>query len=1006
MKSARPLLIGITALCAVLLVGAVLALNASFQTWWVHRWLANHPELRLTIGRVDAGLHQVELTDVHYASGGLKFHLPKVNAEASFAAALLHRRFNITKLTAEEGLVEVTDGNATAAAVPPVAHAGAAPANTAQPVAALVNSGTFRGLFPLLDLPADVTLGQVQFSGEIRSHEATSLITITGGGLGAGRDGRFTVTARAALSDADVQTLRVNAQVSARMDTPRTFAQVAATVDATAEGTQLAHAVSLHGEVEAHRAGAVERYSFNATQGDRDLATVNASFTEGGHQVTGAWKLDIRDTDIAAFTLGRRLPQFAAAGAGTLDADASFSTVHASGHLAASLDHLGLLYGSLAGVGAIKLNADVDLARRDGVIAVSKLNAEFAGDPVGTPGGAPAPKSVATLHALQAFEFNPTSGEVKATDGATDLVGIVLHGVPLTWAKPFVGDLSIEGSDVRGELTATPRAGGMTFRSKTPLTISRLAVSQPGRVWLRDLDVSLSISGDYTPRGWQAELSGLTARTGAATVMLIDAKAGRLAQPGQPVKATGLITADLAALLAQPGLQGGWAVKRGEASMDFVASFGGTKEIQATVSIKNLASMFGTADEPLPTVAATVRADIAENGRTTINAPITLQLGGRTSDLTVAGSFASADHGTDFEAQLTSKNIVVQDVQALESIVALKRPEVDSAAPPWVGWNGSIALQLKRLLYAGNYQVSNVVGTVRLAGGAVHFEGMRAAIGEIGEAQGAGTVTFDPKVTDPYAFAGDIAVTDFDPGPLFLAVNPSQPPTVQGRFTITSKLSSHARKVTALSDAPLGDFQFTSRSGVYRGIPVNVGNLVENSSKLRAWLAAAGDVITSPFMGTKDQDEITSRSQAANELAKILSNIAYDQLAIVISREEVAKAYVKEFTLISPELRINGSGFLRRGIGPSVLNDVADLELHLRARGRTAELMKILGILEPKADDLGYAACTIPVHVDGTLDRLATPQLNNRLVALAVEKSGITEKAVDWINRLRGKSTN
>lgn len=1004
MKSARPLLISITALCAVLLVGAVLALNASFQTWWVHRWLAGNPQLHLAIGRVDAGLHHVELTDVQYSSGRLKLHLPKVDAEASIAAALLHRRFDIAKLVAQGAVVEVADVTARAAAAPPVA--GGAAGNSGQPVAVSNVPAGFRGLFPLLDVPADVALGAVQISGEIRSRNATAQVTITGGGLGAGHDGRFAVTARATLPESDVQALRVQAQVSARMDTPRTFAQLAATMDATAEGAKLAHPVVLHAELEAHRAGTVERYSLNATQGSRDLATVNASFTEGGHQVTGSWKLDIRDTDVAAFTLGRPIPQFAAVGEGALDADAAFSTVHASGHLTASFDHLGVVNASLAGVGAIKLNADLDLARRDGVIAVSKLNAEFAGDAAGAAGGASGAKSVATLRALQVFEFNPSTGEVKATNAATDLVGIVLHGVPLSWAKPFVGDLLVEGSDVRGELTATPRAGGLTFRSKTPLTISRLAVSQPGHAWLRDLDVSLSISGDYTPRGWQAELSGLTARTGAATVMLIDAKAGRLAQPGQPIKATGLITADLAALLAQPGLQGAWAVKRGEASMEFVASFDGTKEIQATVGIKNLASTLATADQTLPTIAATVRADIAENGRLTINAPITLQQAGRTSDLTVVGSFTAANDATNFEAQLTSSNIVVQDVQALESLVAPKRPEVESALPPWAGWNGSIAVQLKRLLYAGNYQVSNVVGTVRLSGGAMRFEGMRAAIGEIGQAQAVGTVTFDARAAEPYAFAGDIAVTDFDPGPLFVAVNPGQLPTVQGRFTVTSKVTSHARKVTQLPQAALGDFEFTSRSGIYRGIPVNVGNLVENSSKLRAWLAAAGDAITSPFMGTKDQDEITSRSQAANELAKTLSNIAYDQLAIVIARDQVAKSQVKEFTLISPELRINGAGFLHRGIGPSVLNDVAELELHLRARGRTAELMKILGILDPKADDLGYAACTIPVHVDGTLDRLATPQLNNRLVALAVEKSGITEKAVDWINRLRGKSTN
>jgi hypothetical protein len=220
-------------------------------------------------------------------------------------------------------------------------------------------------------------------------------------------------------------------------------------------------------------------------------------------------------------------------------------------------------------------------------------------------------------------------------------------------------------------------------------------------------------------------------------------------------------------------------------------------------------------------------------------------------------------------------------------------------------------------------------------------------------------------------------------------------------------VSAEATTLAGLRSAATGTFELTSKSGTFRGLPVNVGNLVENSSKLASWIASAGNAIAGLTGRKEDYDEITSRSQAANELARTLSAITYDQLNIVVTRTDAVNASVKEFALISPDLRLYGSGEARCLAGRSVLDDELKLELHLRARGRPAELMKFLGILDPKPDELGYAACTIPVRVAGTVARLDSQDFSNRLIGIAVEKTGILERAgaraFDWINRLRGK---
>ena len=76
------------------------------------------------------------------------------------------------------------------------------------------------------------------------------------------------------------------------------------------------------------------------------------------------------------------------------------------------------------------------------------------------------------------------------------------------------------------------------------------------------------------------------------------------------------------------------------------------------------------------------------------------------------------------------------------------------------------------------------------------------------------------------------------------------------------------------------------------------------------------------------------------------------------------------------------------------------MEFKLRARGHTADLLKFLGKLEAQPDELGYSGCTLPLKVGGTLGKPDTSELNNALASLAIEKSGVLDKAGDLFNRL------
>lgn len=996
MKVARTALISLAAVCAVVLVGLTVALSSRFQTWTVQRQIRRHPEWHLALAKVDAGFGGVVLSDVTMERNGFRFAAPRVEAQLPLFPALFLKRVHLVRLTARDCRVAALAAPATAT------HEMDAAPGVRGPGAAAVSATSFAGILPLLELPFDLSVERLDLAGTMAVDGRSMVGTVQGGGLTPGKDGKLDVALDATLGGEKVKSVHVSGTVTIAMDTPRTFARIAGTLAATASGPSLTHPVTLQADVRVARSAQSETYEMILAGADRRLADIAAEYPLKTNRIEGRWKVDLIDRDFAPFLFGRPIPDFTIAGQGKFDTDSTFNAVHAIGELDAALDRLGTVKPELAAIGAVKLVANIDVAQQGDVIAVTKCDVTAGAD-----------RPVATVHAIQAFDFNPKTGELRATDADHEVFGVKLEGVPLAWAKPFLRDFAVTGGDLRGELVASPRAGGFNFRSKSPLTSVGVAVARAGRPWIEKVDVSLSASGDYTPQGWQAEVTGFTAKTGAATVLLVDARAGKLAGAEQPIKATGLVTADIATLVAQPLIHGAIPLSGGDATVDFVASLGVTNQLQANVTLKRLASGERSPAEQLPTVTANLRADVAADGKVTLNIPVSLKRDQRESDVRFVGTFARAHPEAPFEAQVTSNTLVIDDAKALAAVLAptspSSRPGTAAAPRPfWATLNGAVALQLKKVLYSGTFQLTNVTGTLHFGGGKMSFDQFRAAAGE-GDVKLSGALLFQPARAQPFRFGADVALTDFDPGPLFRAINPQQPPTVEGKFVVTSKVTSEAAILEALSRDASGTCELTSKGGIFRGLPVNVGNLVENSGKLAGWLASAGNAITS-LAGRKDVEDITSRSQAANELAKMLAAISYDQLAVVLSRDEKFNTTVKEFTLISPEFRLTGSGRATPNPGKPLLADNVNFEFRLRARGRSAELLKYLGVLEPKPDDLGYFGCTIPIKVGGTLAKLDATELSNRLVALAVEKTGfadkLTDKAVDLINRLRGKSPN
>jgi hypothetical protein len=1021
MKPVRLFLFVIATLAAVLALGALLAFNAGFQTWAVRRVLARRPALGVTLGSISAGLGRVEIKNLRIDSHGAVLTVPSLEVELPLVAAGLKHQVTIARLVAKGWTLDLTKAPKLAAALVfstdalrgpalPARRAGAGEfsllpsARAADAVAPL-----FQGIFAQLVLPIDLVCDGADLAGEVilpaaRGH---ARLTFAGGGLGAGREARFELTATAALTSTAVSTVETRAIFTATMDTPRTFTRLGVKADATASGPQFPRGVKISADASALHAADGENYALALATADKQLISVTASFPSGARKLACAWKVDARDADVAPFLLGHVLPPLAANGEGQFDFDGASAEIHASGKVAASCENLGLArfpgvgsMSALAALGALRVVADFDLTQNADATRVDRFSAVLS-----------SAQPIAKVDALQTLTFHRATRALAAADPARDLFSVVLQGVPLAWMQPLAPGLAITGGDVRGQFTATASDGGFSLRPKAPLTAAGISVVQAGRPLVRAVDLGLNPSVDYTPHGWQVSAAPLLLKSGTATVLTIEAKAGQLAGADQPIKVAGKLSASLPALLAQPAAGGVLQLARGDLAGEFLATLGATQAVQAKLAFTNLEADPKLTAEKLPAITAEVRADIATGGQVTFNAPLLFERAGRKSDLTLTGTLAPGASGLTVAANVASTRLVIDDLQILAAPFAPPPATAAGApaaattresSPPWAGVTGQVSLALKEVVYSGTFQATDVTGTLRIDAGAVKFEGLRAGLGNGSDAKISGAVTFSAKEAAPYVLNADLAIADFDPGPLFKALNPGEPATVEGKFNVTSKLTGSAAHLGDFATETHGDFQLSSKGGLYRGLPVTVSSLAEKGGRL-ANLLATGSSVVGALTGKKEYADIANKAQAVAEIAKLFSPIQYDQLNIVLTRDASLNTVIKDFTLIAPEMRIAGQGRTTHRENAAMLDEAVALEFKLRARGHTGDLFKYLGALETQADELGYLACTLPLKIGGTLGKPDTSELNKALATLALEKGGASDKASDLLNKFFGK---
>jgi hypothetical protein len=576
-------------------------------------------------------------------------------------------------------------------------------------------------------------------------------------------------------------------------------------------------------------------------------------------------------------------------------------------------------------------------------------------------------------------------------DPAKDLVHVTLDGVPLAWAQPFLPGFSFAGNDVQGEFVASARNGGFALRPRVPLVVTGLSVSQAGRPLVKAVDLTLSMGADYSPQGWQVDVGEFTVRSGTATLITASARAGHLAGQDQPVKAQGQWQADLPALLAQPAAQGFAQLTSGSAQGEFTASVDAKKEIYAKLTLRDLVA--APARQTLPIVSATIRADLEPDGTITLQAPLSFENSAkqRTSDLVLAGKLQRGKDVLTVDASVTSQFIAAEDLQIFAGALAAKGADQGAAVPPpagpakpatvpsWSGVAGQVSLALKKVVYNEQLTVSEIGGTVKIDGGALKLEVGHAGLDQGGNLKFDGRLSFAPKESEPYALEAESVVKDLDAARLFRALDPGKAPTIEGKFKLESQLSARSASLSLLAGRLQGKTQVSSTGGIFRALRADLADKVQRSQSTVAVIGGLLGAVT----GKEKLSDYANRTQNVTDIAQTLAEIPFDQLSLAVTRDAQLNLRLQDFSLISPEVRLGGTGEIRAVAGTDLAKQPLDLRLQLGARGHLADLMNRASLLDGKKDDLGYVGFTVPVHVGGTLSNPDTSELKAALVKAA-----------------------
>ncbi|MDP3073148.1 MAG: hypothetical protein Q8N18_22835 [Opitutaceae bacterium] len=623
---------------------------------------------------------------------------------------------------------------------------------------------------------------------------------------------------------------------------------------------------------------------------------------------------------------------------------------------------------------------------------------------------------LSAIELLQSVRVDLTALTFAVATPTATAARVRLGEVPFAWGEAFVPKSKFSGSFTGATLEVTMRsADDLTIATTAPIAVRGASVTLDGKPQVQSLDLSASFSATKRGDTVSYDLKKVDVRQGDTALATLAVAGEATLAPKFTASAKGRLEADVAALMKQPALAEYSTLSRGQLTTTFEASLADNTDAKLSLSAKNLVAKQD--NRVLGDLDLTLRANVKADGSGTVVLPLTLTSAARKSDVTVDGTFGKASDGRTFlfTGKITGDQIVVDDFMPLAALAPASSPAqtapaarpgttvvrapspatrpANAPAPPrnttrdtqpfWKGVNGKLELDLKRVLYGAEAEITAILGSTTITDSKLALDSLSGRFKGTPFKLAAG-VGFSASQPKPYTLDATVDANGFDVGAFLRAAAPKEEPQIETKVTIVGKLRGTGANLEDLGHGTLGTFDVTGTKGMLRamGKKNGAGAVVAGVAKLggfaTAVLSAAGKSVPAEVAGSI-------------ELANAMNELAFDQFTARIERPDEAILKIVSMEFLSPVMRVRGSGPITRPAGAPdtpITDWPMAIAIEFGSKGNLAALFQTARVLGTATDDKGYTQLRDPLTIRGTPTKPDSSEFWKNVATAAVTDGG------------------
>ena len=616
-----------------------------------------------------------------------------------------------------------------------------------------------------------------------------------------------------------------------------------------------------------------------------------------------------------------------------------------------------------APTGPLAISANVAGRHEGQTLQLAKLSATVNRD-----GNGP----LVTLDLQQAVSADLQANTFTVPNPAATAARLRLGEIPLAWAEAFVAQSKLSGSVTGGTLDVAMRTvEDVTVTTSEPVTLRGVTAVIDGKSLVQALDLDANLTATKRGESVVYDLSRIEMKQGQTSLATLNVAGEAKLGAKLVASAKGRLVADAAALMRQPAMAEFATLTNGRVTADFEGSLADSTSAKAAITAKNLVAKFE--NRALGDLELTLTANVKPDGSGSVAVPLTLTNGPRKSDVAIHGTFGKASDQKTFlfAGKLASNQLFVEDFQPLAGLAPASEPTrapppatprpsspapstpspTRDAEPFWKGVNGKVDVDLKRVVYGKDYVIS-AHGTAVITDSKLSLDGLEGTFKDNPFKLAAG-LSFIPQQPQPYALTGSADIQNFDVGEFLRAANPTEKPALETKATLSAKLNGKGGNIAEVARNAFGSFELTGSKGTMY--------LLERKGTAGA-LVNLGATALSIFGAARGSDT----TSAIGEIAKLLNAVQFDTLKLQVERGADLQFKLSALEVISPFLRITGSGTVASKGVDDVQQAPMNIVLQLGAKEQLGFLLERVGLLGANTDAKGYNLMSRTFTIGGT----------------------------------------